>query len=58
MRVSLGLTYSRKAAKKKLAIVKNYKFKPSVVKKVNRLIFFLNRNGKKSTVSCKCKVLH
>ena len=25
MRVSLGLTYSRKAAKKKLAIVKNYK---------------------------------
>ena len=40
MRVSLGLTYSRKAAKKKLAIVKKYKFKPSVVKKVNRLIFF------------------
>lgn len=40
MRISMGLTYSRKAAKKKLAIIKNYKFKPSVVKKVNRLIFF------------------
>ena len=26
--------------KKKLAIVKNYKFKPSVVKKVKRLNFF------------------
>ena len=46
MRVSLGLTYSRKAAKKKLAIVKKYKFKPSVVKKVNRLIFFLKPERK------------
>lgn len=35
----MGLTYSRKA-EKKLAIVKNYKFKPSVVKKVKRLNFF------------------
>ena len=36
----MELTYSRKAEKKKLAIVKNYKFKPSVVKKVKRLNFF------------------